>query len=217
MQTLPDHLAVMAKTGDTWAMWQLDVIHGRFLDSMSNRFRSVAQSHEKQDLRQLATVCMYELLKGWDSERIAFFSYLYRWLPLRMRRELDGTDTIVRVPTNRAKDMRKQYAETGKSTCVYAVPLEKPSEDGEGLDLLDEVEELGVQDDHERRDLIRFSLMLVDKLPPREAQVVRLVTLQEMTFQAAGQVLSCTRQHVQQVHIRAIKRLQSMAANRGAI
>jgi len=211
--TLPDALAVNAKAGDGWALQELIRFHDRAIGMLAKRFASVAQSMGIDDLRQEAVVAIIELLPSWKPGcGSSFATYFFSFAPHRIRRKLDGTDLVVRVPAYVGLKQRRKYRATGETTMVQGVSLFKPSIDCEpDADLLDEVEATATQADHEQRDLVRYSLRLVDGLPKRERAVILEVTLKERTMQDVADLWGVTRQCVQQTHARAVERLQRMA------
>lgn len=217
--TLPDHLAVMAKTGDGWALQELIRFHDRAIGMLAKRFASVAQSMGTDDLRQEAIVAIIELLPSWKpGSGSSFATYFFSFAPHRIRRKMDGTDLVVRVPAYAGLKQRRKYRETGEATMVQGVGLYKPSIDGEpDADLLDEVEATATQPNYEQRDLVRYSLRLVDSLPKRERAVILEVTLNDRTMAQVAELWGVTRQCVQQTHARAVERLQRMAQRVGAV
>ena len=65
--TLPDTLAVMAQSGDRWAVSELLRFHQRMIRQIANRFLSVAQSMTKEDLQQEVVVGILEVLRSWKA------------------------------------------------------------------------------------------------------------------------------------------------------
>lgn len=219
MLTLPDALAVNAKGGDGWALQELIRFHDRAIWMLANRFTSVAQSMGLDDLRQEAVVAIIELLPSWKpGSGASFATYFFSFAPHRMRRRMDGTDLIVKVPAYAGLKQRRAYRENGSGTMMRGVGLYKPSIDGEGEEaMLDEVEATSIQVDHEQRDLVRYSMVLVNRLPKRERAAILEVTLNERSMQEVANLWGVTRQCVQQTHARAVERLQSMAKRAAAV
>ena len=220
MLTLPDALAVNAKYGDGWALQELIRFHDRAIGMLANRFTSVAQSMGLDDLRQEAVVAIIELLPSWKpGSGASFATYFFSFAPHRMRRKMDGTDLIVRVPAYAGVRQRRDYRESGSGTMMRGVGLYKPAVDvdGDSFDLLDEVEATGTQQDYEQRDLVRYSMVLVNRLPKRERAAILEITLNERSMQEVANLWGVTRQCVQQTHARAVKRLQSMAKRAAAV
>lgn len=210
--TLPEELAVMAKGGDGWALEELIRFHDRAIRMLGHTFRNVAQSMEPEDLRQEAVVAMIELLKPWKpGSGSSFATYFFTYAPHKIRRRMDGTDLVVRVPAYVGLEQRRVYRATGMATMPHGVSLYKPSLDGDA-ELLDEVEAVGSQVDYEKRDLVRHAMSLVDRLPKREKAVVVEVTLNERTMQEVADLWGTSRQYVHQTYGKALGRLREMAA-----
>lgn len=209
--TLPDHLAVMAKGGDGWALEELIRFHTRAVDMVAHRFSKVAQSLTKDDLAQEAVMALIELLPSWKpGSGSSFATYFFTFAPHRLRRRMDATDLPIRLPAYVGLEQRRAYRETGKATMPQGVSLFKPSLDGDS-ELLDEVESTATQVDHVERLMGKFAVGLLDRLPPKEREVVSMVTLADVPMTEVAAAWDCTRQYVHIVHTRAIKRLQAMA------
>lgn len=215
--TLPDVLAAEAKAGDVWALDELLRFHQRALEMFANRFGSVAQSMTFDDLRQEAVMAMIELLPSWQpGAGASFSSYFFSYAPHRIRRRMDYADLPVRVSASAGVKQRRAYRNTGLATMPLAVGLHKPSLDGDE-DLLDEVEATSTSIDYEKRSEVRFAMSLVERLPKREAAVVRMMTLGELTGEQVAKQWGVSRQCIHALHSRAVKRLQAMAKRMGAV
>ena len=209
--TLPEELAVMAKGGDGWALEELIRFHTRAIRMLGHTFRSVAQSMEPEDLRQEAVVAMIELLKPWKPGcGSSFATYFFSYAVHKMRRKMDATDLVVRVPAYVGLQQRRAYRETGKATMPMPTSLYKPTTD-DGEELLDEIESTATQVDPVERLMGKFAVGLLDRLPPKEREVVSMVTLADVPMTEVAAAWDCSRQYVHIVHTRAIKRLQAMA------
>lgn len=218
--TLPDVLAAEAKAGDVWALDELVRFHHRGLAMLANRFGSVAQSMTFDDLWQEAAIAMIELLPSWQpGAGASFSSYFFSYVPHRIRRRMDYADLPVRLPAYAGVKGRRAYRDKGEATLPFSVCLYKPSIEhgGDSGDMIDEVEATSTCVDYEQRDQIRFAMSLVERLPKREAAVVRLVTLGDQTCEQVASQWGVSRQCIHALHSRAVKRLQAMAKRMGAV
>lgn len=167
--TLPDTIALMAKAGDFWALNELTHYHQRMIRLIAGKAIGAAQSHDRDDLEQEVRVAMLELLKSWQhGAGCSFATFCFNWLPLHLRRKLDGHDFIVKLPAWAAvKDRREGNQAIPFSTTLYA-----PTEDGEDV-LREEVENYHRPrvTDEDRIDLAN----MISKLNERQQRVVHKV------------------------------------------
>lgn len=215
MQTqlsLFDTIAVMAKNCD-WARWQLIQLHDRAIRLHAGKALASAQSMDRDDMYQEAVIGALELLKSWTpSSGCTFYSWLYTWLPHRLRRTKDASDYIVKIPAHAGvKDRRNGALNIPFSASLYA-----PNEDGEAV-VRHEVEQSGnpLQPDYEKRDLMRWLSRSIDQLPERERAAVRATYLGEGTQDDLAMHYNVTRQAISQNARNGLARLRRIA--RGAL
>lgn len=96
---------------------------------------------------------------------------------------------------------------------VTLLSIDALAEREEGPTPLDVLEDPGLPsplqrlEGRERRQLLAG---LIDRLPPRERQVLALYYVEELTMQEIGQVLGVTESRVSQIHSGALLRLRAM-------
>lgn len=218
--SLPDKLAAMAQVGDEWALNELLAYHKRMIQQMTGRFMGVAQSMTKEDLEQEVTIAVMRCLETWKpGAGSSFFSYAYAFAPHKVTQMMGYIDGPVRIPSVAGLKMRKEFRETGQPNRPMAVSMYKPGlPDGEGEEvLIDEIEALNTEVDHEQRDLVRFAVRQLKRLTPSEAEVVRMLTLEDMDKAEVAAALGCSRQHVSATYQRSVRKLREMVKDRGIV
>lgn len=164
---------------------------------------------DRDDMYHEAVIGALELLKSWKpSSGCTFYSWLYTWLPHRLRRTKDASDFIVKVPAYAGvKDRRNGALNIPFSTTLYA-----PAEDGDEV-LREEVEASGnpLQPDYEARSDMAWLLRSIDKLPERERAAIRATYFDEGTQNDLADAWGCTRQNVSQYAKTGVARLRRMA------
>ena len=205
--TLPDTIAVMAKNGDAWAINELVHMHGRMLSKNAYNAAKSAFSMDASDLFNEAVCEMLLMLRSWrPSSGASFFSYAYGHLGLRLRRVKDARDMIVSIPAGRAVKDRK----TNANALPFTTSLYKPGFEDE--ELLDEVEATANQPDMDRADLEAHLQNLINRLPPREADVIRATHYLDIDQTALAAKYGVTRQAISQSYRNGMEKLKRMAA-----
>lgn len=209
MLNLHDTIATLAQAGDRWATWQILQLHDRAIRLHAGKAMASAQSMDRDDMYQEAVIGALELLKCWKpSSGCTFYSWLYTWLPHRLRRTKDASDFIVKVPAHAGLKDRRE----GNQAIPFATTLYAPTEDGEVV-VRQEVEASGnpLQPDYEKRDLMRWLAKSIDKLPERERAAVRATYLGEGTQDDLAMHYNVTRQAISQSARNGLARLRRMA------
>lgn len=207
--TLPDYLAIEGQRGCRWSTEELFRYHHRMIRLLAGKAMGAAQSHDRDDLESEVRLAMLELLRSWKhGAGCSFATYCFNWIPLRLRRRLDGVDYIVKVPAYAGlKDRRESNQAIPFSTTLYA-----PSMDGEEV-LREDVEQSGnpLQPDYEARSDMAWLLKSIDKLPERERAALRATYFDEGTQDTLAAAWGCTRQNVSQYARTGVGRLRRMA------
>lgn len=168
--TLPDTIALMAKEGDFWALNELTHYHQRMIRLIAGKAIGAAQSHDRDDLEQEVRVAMLELLKSWQhGAGCSFATYCFNWIPMHLRRRIDSTGYILKLPAWAAvKDRREGNQAIPLTTTLYA-----PSTNDDEVVLRSEVENYHRPrvTDEDRIDLAN----MISKLNERQQRVVHKV------------------------------------------
>lgn len=209
--TLPDTIAKLAQAGDKWATWQLLQMHERAIRLHAGKAMASAQSMDRDDMHQEAISGALELLKSWQpGSGASYYTWLFTWLPHKLRRTKDASDYIVKVPAwAGVKDRRE-----GNQATPFSTTLSVPAPDGEeGEVLREEVEASGnpLQPDYEKRSNMAWLLRSIDKLPERERAAVRATYLGEGTQDDLAMHYNVTRQAISQSARNGVARLRRMA------
>lgn len=167
--TLPDYLAIEGQRGCQWSITSLFHYHQRMIRLIAGKAMSDLQSHDRDDLESEVRLAMLELLKSWKhGAGCSFATYCFNWIPMHLRRRLDSTGYIVKLPAWAGlKDRREGNQAIPFSTTLYA-----PTEDGEEI-LREEVENYHrpTITESDRIDLAK----MIGKLTSKQQQVVHKV------------------------------------------
>lgn len=207
--TLPDTIALMAKAGDFWALNELTHYHQRMIRLLAGKAMSDMQSHDRDDLEQEVRAAMLELLKSWKhGAGCSFATYCFNWIPMHLRRRIDSTGYILKLPAWAAVKDRRE----GNQAIPLAASLFVPTEGDEAV-IRQEVESAGnpLQPDYEKRDLMRWLSRSIDQLPERERAAVRATYLGEGTQDDLAMHYNVTRQAISQNARNGLARLRRMA------
>jgi RNA polymerase sigma factor (sigma-70 family) len=208
--TLPDTIATLAQSGDRWATWQLLQLHDRAIKLHAGKAMASAQSMTLEDMQQEAVIGALELLKCWKpNSGCTFYSWLYTWLPHRLRRTKDMSDFIVKVPAWAGLKDRRE----GNQAIPFTTTLYAPSTNDDEVVLRSDVEASGnpLQPDYEARSDMAWLLRSIDQLPERERVAVRVTYFDEGTQNDLADAWGCTRQNVSQYAKTGVARLRRMA------
>ena len=207
--TLPDYLAIEGQRGCQWSITSLFHYHQRMIRLIAGKAMSDLQSHDRDDLESEVRLAMLELLKSWKhGAGCSFATYCFNWIPMHLRRRLDSTGYIVKLPAWAGLKDRRE----GNQAIPFATTLYAPTEDGEVV-VRQEVEASGnpLQPDYEKRSDMAWLARSIDKLPERERAAVRATYLGEGTQDDLAMHYNVTRQAISQSARNGLARLRRMA------
>lgn len=205
--SLPDTIALMAKNGDAWAINELVHMHDRMLKKNAYAAAKSAFSMDVSDLFNEAVCAMLSMLRSWSpTGGSSFFTYAYGFMGQHLRRAKDDRDMIVSIPAHRAvKDRKSNAGALPLTTSLY-----KPGFEDECM--LDEVEATAAQPDPDRANLEAHLQTLIDRLPPREADVIRATHYLDIDQTELAAKYGVTRQAISQSYRNGMEKLKRMAA-----
>lgn len=224
-------------------------IHGGDMEARDLLIRSnlrlvvnVARQHQGRgislsDLIEDGNMGLIRAAEGYDpAYGTRFSTYASFWIKQSIKRGIQNTGRMVRVPTYMIELMREfakakaeltipgraepTEAEIAKKAGIKkkqlkilkkAQELSQLATDGDGdqdlkLDDLAVDQEVTLYSAEEVEILLKF----VDKLPPQEADVIRMrfgMECDELTLKEIGEIMGVTRERIRQIEAKAIQRL----------
>jgi RNA polymerase sigma factor (sigma-70 family) len=212
-----DMLACLAAAGDPWSREEIIRQYDSLLSKVARNLLPGTESATFDDLKQVATLAMLELLPKYDMKRASLMTFAFRWLPLRTRRLLDGEfqDRIVSPPINVLQGDRSRLKNTGVAEHLLNASVnifDRTIGDGEMIDAAEFLSRIApdtVQPDYnEANVLTKQVLAAVDSLSDSDRALIRLYYLQGATLQNIASQLGRTRQAVNVALSKALHRLQ---------
>lgn len=215
--TLQCVLAEMAGAGDRWAQEELLRVYEPLINSTSFRLLNGAVSQTLEDIKQLASMSILSLAASFESGRGAVFTtYAFNYLARKVRRLLDESDALVRIPTVHKASDRKQFRETGTSkfNLFQTASIDSAtSQEGDEIwgsdDLLAYLSPESVNADRvvERLDEAK-AVSALNKLRPLDRQVVAMRLFKNMAFNEIGPIVGRTHQGALNVYLRGMSQLR---------
>ena len=196
-------------------------------------------SVERGDLYGAGVVGLIDAVERYDASRgVAFTTFAEMRVRGAILDNLRSLDWASRSTRRRAREIQTAFAEIEQATGRNAseeevaqkmnIPLGELRENLQeihgltvtNLDQRDEESGLSLSDliadgsasplQHiEHKDLRRHLAKAVDKLPPRERQVIALYYLEELTMKEIGEVLGITESRVSQLRSQAVLRIRA--------
>lgn len=204
---LHDVLADHAKNGDQWAMNELLREYQPLIGKFSWALLPGMESSTVEDMKQIASVAFIELVNGYSIDAAAFMTFVYRFLPLRMKRMADGEfqDRMVSPPVNvlskdrtRIRNGEEPLYRLGAAASISNRTVrgaDGPEEvtDADYLALL--TDEHVVECDGERAATAKKVWEVIDTLPEADRKIMHLYYGEaDMTLEAIAEVIGITRQ-----------------------
>lgn len=199
-------------------------------------------SVEREDLYSAGVIGLIDAVERYDASRgIAFTTFAEMRIRGAILDNLRSLDWASRSIRRRARDIQTAYAqveqelgrtaseeEVAEKMQIPLAELRENLQDMRGLtleNLDDRDENTGLSlaemisaggssphDNLEYEQRRRLLVKAVDRLPPRERQVIALYFLEELTMKEIGEVLSVTESRVSQLRTQAMMRLRKSLA-----
>jgi RNA polymerase primary sigma factor len=225
-----------ARKGDEEAVSLLVRANLRFVISVSKKYQNRGVS--LIDLIQEGNVGLVTAARKFDPDQgVKFISYAVWWIRQAILSALANQGRPVRVPLNRASDLKQELrreptleelADAAKLTPetvrnlqtlnAAEIRLDAPIGDSADSQLLERFiseDAAEPEEDVEERLLAEHIERALDTLSPRDARVIRLYFGleggHEHTLEEIGNMLGVTRERVRQLRDRALKRLREGA------
>jgi|GEM_PF-6136598 len=204
---LHDVLADLAGKGDQWAMNELvrqfEPLIGKFTWALLPGMESTSA----EDLRQIGAVCFIEMVPKYKIEVASFMTFVFRWLPLKMKRESDGNfqDRLVSPPVNK---LSKDRARIKRGESPEFIMCASTSINGRTFNGTDGPEQ--VSDDEflhfltgesvecagEQAATSRIVWATIDALPEADRKVLHLYYKADMSLETIAEIFGVTRQAI---------------------
>lgn len=228
-------LSVRIKSGDMEARDLLIRSNLRFVVNIARQHQG--RGIPLADLIEDGNMGLIRAAEGYDvSYGTRFSTYASFWIKQSIKRGIQNTSRMVRVPTHMIELMR----EYGKAKAALTIPgLPEPTEDQiakkagikkKQLKILKKAQELSqlMTDGDGDKDLklddlavdesvklysadeVEILLKFVDKLPPQEGDVIRMrfgMDCDELTLKEIGEIMGVTRERIRQIEAKALERL----------
>ena len=217
--TLQCVLAEMAGKGDRWAQDELLRVYGPLISSTSMGLLKGCVSQTYEDVKQLTCMALIQLAASFKPERGAVFTtYVFNYLARNIRRDLDGCDSLVKIPAFQKTADRRQLRETGRAKFALAQTMSidsAPSQDGgEGFGSDDQLAFLSPESIHADNNVERLdaktAAKALERLSPLDRQVVILRVFQEKAFNEIGPLVGRTHQGALNAYLRGMAKLRKV-------
>lgn len=217
--TLQCVLAEMAGAGDQWAQGELLRIYAPLIRSTSLKLMKGSVSQTFDDVTQMASMSVLRMARLFKiGSGAVFTTYVYNYMPRDVRKSLDDTDQLVRVPAYHKQADRKQYKETGVAKYRFAQATSIDSatnaegDEMHGPDaMLAVLSPESVTADHVSIKIDGAKVMqALEKLRPLDRQIVTMRLTKDMAFHDIGLVVDRTRQGTISAYRRGVLQLRKL-------
>lgn len=208
-------ITLAAGKGDKEAAELLLLMYNEFAYHTAREFAALHRVNGEYDIDELAQECKCAMLKSaqtWDPALGASFSTWARYLcKSYMQHEPNSNTSIIYVPTlAHTRESTRGYVERSRNVESFDAPLGQDNENGSLSDVVgnDQPDQEEHYADCEQRALIRRSMGVLDI---REKQIItmRYLSDNELFYDEIAVKLGVTRQRVQQLEGRALRKLRN--------
>ena len=192
----------------------------RLVFHWARRMQIHVGEHLLQDAFQAGCLGLMRGIQGWDHTRGFTLSTYVSWhIRQSIQRWRHDETTVIRVPVHVWEKLRSDDEDlSAKSRAAAENALTVGNLDEVELDLPELVWDGGLEAIEDAYDRERLAEVLLDCIPEREAQVLRLrygfsASEEPATLDQIGRVFGVTRERIRQIETKAIKALREMFAD----